>query len=263
MRFLTLIAGTMLFALIAFSTIRFWGQGQTYKEFQTPYFAKSNSQEKQITPPQAGPEIIVPWEQAQLLKQSESLILWVNVYRTQDQNILAQPWMDRNKAHNLLEQSANPTRPLLKDLLLQNPQNRFVINCNANVDGIHRQLVQVIQEAKAVDRVLLQSDYNTILTSAKELEPMMIYGSSLADLTRIKTLNALWLLPAASFKGDVLFVNLKYRGRDNIDSDIVLEMKRRFKKIFIGPLAAQKEVQQALALGADGLFVQDPSLIPK
>ncbi len=258
MRFLTLIAGTMLFALIAFSTIRFWGQGQTYKEFQTPYFAHSNHQDKQNAP-----EIVIPWEQAQLVKDQSAFILWVDVYRAQNQNIVVKPWMDRNKANNDLEQSTNPSRPLLKDLLEQNPQARFVVNCNTNVDGIHRQLVQVIQEAKAVDRVLLQSDYNTILTSAKELEPMMIYGSTPADLTRIKTFNSMWLLPAAPFKGDVLFVGLKYRGRNTIDQDVVLEMKRRFKKVFIGPLFTKEEIQQAMEFGADGLFLQDPFLITK
>lgn len=255
MRFLTLVAGTLLFAAILFSSIRFWGQGQTYKAFQTPYFAANSSSSSQ--------ELVVPWEQAQLSNNKESWILWADVYRTRDQNLLVKPWADRNRPIKDLEQSPNPTRPLLKDLLLQNPQARFVLNCNANLDGIHRQLVQVIQEAKAVDRVLLQSDYNTVLTSAKELEPMMIFGSTLADLTRIKTFNSMWLLPAAPFKGDVLFVSLKYRGRDTVDHDIVMEMKRRFKKVFIGPLSTKEDIQSALALGADGIFVQDPFLITK
>ena len=255
MRFLSLIAGTLLFAALLFSSIRFWGQGQNYKQFQTPYFAQDFPADEHY--------LIIPWEQSQLLNDKGSIILWADVYRTQDKNILVKPWLDRNRADKDLEQSANPTRPLLKNLLLQFPRSRFVINCNSNLDNIHSQLVQVIQEAKAVDRVLLQSDYNTILTSAKELEPMMLFGSTTPDLARIKIFNSMWLLPAAPFKGDVLFVGLKYRGRDTIDHDIVMEMKRRFKKVFVGPLSTKEDVQAALALGVDGLFVQDPFLVTK
>ncbi len=261
MRLLGLIIGVGLLSLVALTTVRFWGQGQSYKPFQTPYFAQETSNSES--------EIIVPWEQAFLIEKHPRLILWADIYKGSDESLIVRPWIERNtpkvkrtgdaKTDQTLP--ASETRPLLRDLLLKYPNTRFVINCEINQENIHQQLNQAITEAKATERVLLQSEYNTILESTKELMPMMIYGSTQPDLTRIKTMAALWLLPAAPFKGDVLFVPLQIRKRETIDRDIALEMKRRFKKVFIGPLANAEDVAQAKALGADGLFVEDPFLI--
>jgi hypothetical protein len=60
----------------------------------------------------------------------------------------------------------------------------------------------------------------------------------------------------------VYFTGLKYMGVDAIDSDIAQEIHRRQKKLFLGPLSSKEEVEQALRLGADGLFVTDPFLLP-
>lgn len=263
MKLLGLIFGTGLLALMALTMVRIWGQGQTYKPFQTPYFAQETSN--------SGPEIIVPWEQAFLLEKHPDLILWADTYRAADESLVVRPWIERNTPKNKQTgdgkmddaQTATGARPLLKDLLLKYPAARFVINCNANQDSIHQQLAKVFQETKSEGRVLLQSDYNTILESVKAIIPMMIYGSTVADLTRIKAMSSLWLLPAAPFKGDVIFVPLQYRNRDTIDRDMAMEMKRRFKKIFVGPLGTPEEVEQAKELGADGFFVEDPFLILK
>jgi hypothetical protein len=136
-----------------------------------------------------------------------------------------------------------------------------VINCNDNVDSIHLQLMKAIEDAKALDRVMIQSDYNTILISAKQLQPMVVFGSTVADLTRLKTFDSMFLLPAAPFKGDVFFTPLTYRNRSVINKDIVQEMKRRFKKVFIGPLNSHDELETAKQYEPDGLFVADPFLI--
>lgn len=249
MKLISLILGTLLIAFILFMTVRMWGEGQTFKPFDAP-FLKGD-----------GPVVIVGWEQNFLLEKKPDLILWADVYRAKDENILVKPWADRNKGKKDLEQIATPARPLLKDLLVKFPNTRFVINCNDNVQDIHLQLVKVIEEAKAVDRVLVQSDYNTILISMKELNPMIVFGSTIADLTRLKTFDSMWLLPAAPFKTDVLFAPLKFHNRPTVNREISLEMKRRFKKVFLGPLATKEDVEQAKAFEADGFFVEDPFLI--
>lgn len=251
MKLLGLTLGTLLIAFILFMTIRMWGEGQSFKPFDAPFFKGET------------PAVVVPWEQSFLLEKKPDLILWADVYRGEGDNLLVKPWADRNLGKKELETKANPSRPLLKDLLLQFPNTRFVINCNDNVQDIHKHLAQVIEETKATERVMLQSDYNTILISVKTLVPMLVYGSTIADLTRLKTFDGMWLLPAAPFKTDVLFTDLEYRGRPTINKNIVLEMKKRFKKVFIGPLATPEEIERAKAFEPDGLFVEDPFLVLK
>ena len=251
MKLLTLIFGTLLIFFIIFMTIRMWGENQTYKPFDAAFFKGPS------------PTVIVGWEQSFLLEKNPGIVLWADVYRAQDENLLVKPWADRNQAKKDLDQKATPTRPLLKDLLLKFPTTRFVINCNDNVDNIHRHLIQVIEEAKATERVMIQSDYNTILISAKQLSPLIVFGSTVADLTRLKMFESMFLLPAAPFQGDVFFSPLQYRDRNAVSREIVLEMKKRFKKVFLGPLKNQEELTKAQEFEPDGFFVEDPFLILK
>lgn len=249
MRLITLTIGTLLVFFIVFMAARMWGENQTYRPYDAPFLKLEN------------PILVVPWEQNFLLEKKPELILWADVYRTKDENLLVKPWTDRNKAVKELEQTTTPTRPLLKELLEKFPNTKFVVNCDDNVQDIQKQLAQVIREAKAIDRVLLQSNYNTILTSVKEIEPTLIFGSTIADITRLKTFKSMWLLPTAPFSGDVFFAPLKYRNRDAVSRDIVLEMKRRFKKVILGPLKNEQEIAEARTLEPDGLFVEDPLLV--
>jgi hypothetical protein len=250
MRIFSITAGTLLFLFLILMTIRMSGLNETYVPFDTPYFQGKI------------PYGIVGWEQNFLLEKNPELILWADVYRNKQDQLLVKPWADRNQQKNNLDLPPSPTRPLLKDLLLKFPKTRFVINCNENVDNIQVNLSQVIEEAKAEDHVMIASDYDTILISLKLLKPRLVYGSSTSDITRIRSFQSLWILPSAPLKGDVYFVPLKYRGVDTIDADIAKEMHRRQKKVFIGPLSTKAEVEQALRLGADGLFVTDPFLLP-
>ncbi len=250
MKLIALTLGTLLIAFLLFMTVRMWGEGQTFKPYEASFF-KPGSENM----------VIVGWEQNYLLEKKPDLILWADVYRAENETLLVKPWADRNKPKAELEQKASPARPLLKDLLTQFPTARFVINCNDNVQDIHKHLVMAIEEAKATERVLLQSDYNTILISAKQLSPLMVYGSTIADLTRLKTFESMWLLPAAPFKTDVLFSPLEYRGRETVTRDMIMEMKRRFKKVILGPLATADQVARARAMQPDGYFVEDPFLI--
>lgn len=249
MKLLAVTFGTLLVAFILFMTIRMWGEGQAFKPFDAPFFKGPT------------PVIIIPWEQNFLLEKNPDFILWADIYRGEGENLLVKPWIDRNKGKKELEQKPSPARPLLKDLLLKYPNTRFVINCNDNVQDIHRHIVQVLEETKSIERVMLQSDFNTILISAKTMNPMLVFGSTVADMTRLKMFDSMYLLPAAPFKGDVFFTPLTYRGRKALSKDIVLEMKRRFKKVFIGPLNSKEEIELAKSFEPDGFFIADPLLV--
>jgi hypothetical protein len=253
-KLLALTAVILAIAGSIFSSIRLWGESQTHKPFENTFFA-ARAEERL-------PLVIVPWEQKFFLEKNPNWILWIDVYRGEAEQLLVKPWADKDSDKKTLVQKPGPTRPLLKELLEKFPNTRFVVNCNDNVENIHLQLVQVIEEAKASDRVLIQSDYGTILTSAKKEKAMMVFGSTMGDLTRLKTYDSLYLLPAANFKGDVFFTSISYRNRETITAEISKELKRRHKKIILGPLSNKEEVDKALALGADGLFLADPTITP-
>lgn len=254
MRLLVLTFGLLLAILISFSAVRMWADGQVYTPFKTNYFRPEEANNKEKIQ-------IVPWEQNYLLEKKPELVLWVDIYRTTKGEILAKPWKDKNTLKKDLPQEANPSRPLLLDLLKQFPKARWVINCDDNTQDIQVTLNSVLAEAQMQDLILVQSNYNTILESLKETQPMLVYGSTIADITRLKTFQSMALISASPFKGDVFFAPLTYLDRPAVNEEIVTEMHRRFKKVIIGPLMNAQDLEQAQKLGADGFFLADPFLL--
>ncbi len=254
MRTLALIAGVMFMFMAAYSGTKIWSNGVVYTPYQTSYYQASSEG-----------LIIVPWEQNYLLEKKADLILWADVYKTQKGELLVRPWVDYGQKKETppseSSQNASDSRPLLKSLLEQFPNARWVINCDDNVQDIQLLLSKVIEETQSQNRIILQSNYNPIMESLKETQPLLLYGSSIADLTRLKTFDSMGLLEAAPFKGDVIVTPLTYLKRATLNAEIVREMKRRFKKVILGPLKTLDEIQKAKDLGADGLFVADPFLI--
>lgn len=249
MRLLVLVFGVVFAIVVGFSTIKMMSDAQVYTPYKTNYFKENEKL------------VIVAWEQSYLLEKKADLILWVDVYRNTKGEILAKPWKDRNLLKKDLPQDANPARPLLLDLLKKFPQTRWVINCDDNTQDIQVTLNSVLNEAQVQERAMIQSNYNTILESLKESQPMLVYGSTIADMTRLKTFQSMYLMSAAPFKGDVLFSALTYLNRPTVTKEMVYEMRRRFKKVILGPLMNAQEVEAAKILEPDGLFVADPFLL--
>jgi hypothetical protein len=231
------------------SMINMWGNSQRYQEFKSSF---TTVEEKLY---------IAPWEQHFLLSDKPEWVLWVDVYRGANDLLLAKPWVERQKANSQIEQSPNPTRPLIAELLNSHPQRRFILNVTNNLMGIQDQISQLIDETKSEGRVMIQSPYNVILDTIKEKKPLLLYGSTPSDSARLATHESLWILSAAPFRGDVFISELKSRSVDLVSPAIVKELKRRFKKVILGPLATKEELLTAQSLGADGLFVEDPLLL--
>jgi hypothetical protein len=253
MRLLALTFGSLIMIGVLILTVRFWGLGKTHMQFESPYFAKAAGTNEF--------EVLIPWEQSYFLEQNPNWIVWVDVYRGDEDILLAKPWIERNKPNRDLEQKASPTRPALSELLQQFPNSRFVLNVTDNREMIHVQLQNMIEGLKATERILITSDFSVITEATKALLPRALYGSAPQDVIRLKTLESLWILPAATLDADVLISSLQRNKIDLISLEIVKEMKRRNKKTIIGPLSSKEDVLKAKALRADGLFVSDPLLL--
>lgn len=253
MRLLAIAVGSLVVIGVLILTVRFWGLGKTQMQFQSSYFSQVLGADQY--------EIIVPWEQAYFLEQNPDWILWVDVYRGDEDVLLAKPWLEREKPNRDLEQKPTPTRPVLSELLQRHSKSRFVLNITDNKERIHFQIQSLIEDLKAEERTLITSDYSVITEATKSLLPRVLYGSAPQDVVKLKTLESLWLLPAATLNADVLISTLQRSKIDLISLEITKEMKRRNKKTFLGPLTTKEEILKAKALRAEGLFVSDPLLL--
>ncbi len=232
--------------------VRLWGLSQIHPKYESVYFNQTSVS-----------EIIVPWEQSFFLEENPSWILWADVYRGDNDDLLVRPWIEKETPAKNLEGQSTPTRPLLTELLKNHPSTRFVVNVIENAEGIHHQLVKLLEDSSSLERVLVTSDFSIVTNAIKELRPVMLYGSSQQDLVKLKTMKSLGLLPAVAFKPDVLITPLRHKNIELVDLELVQEIHRRNKKVFLGPLDSFDDIALAKSMEADGLFIADPSLLQR
>jgi hypothetical protein len=146
------------------------------------------------------------------------------------------------------------------EILKENPKNRFILNVTKSTDRIDEKVASILTD-KENGRVLIESPFDVVMSSIKTLKPLLVYGSSQADQMRFRVFESLGVLTAAPFKGDAYVGSITLQKVPLFDENIALELKRRFKKIILGPLTNSSDVAQALRLDVDGIYVSDTQLI--
>ena len=246
MRILGIIFSVLFMVTIALASIHFWGLSQPYLPYDNKFFTGDR------------PWVIAPWEQSFFIEQKKDLILWANVYRNQHMQLLVAPTAEKVLKSRERAQISNPTRPLLTELLQKFPTQKMILNIVDNVEEIQAQLEQALAAEKSSERIMIQSDFNNVLTATKDLLPRLVYGSTPSDTMRLKSFQSMWILSASPFKGDVFLSSLVVSKRKSLNEGIAEELHRRFKKIILGPLQNTEEAELALRLGADGLYAEKP-----
>ncbi|MGZ3742559.1 MAG: hypothetical protein ACXVB1_06115 [Pseudobdellovibrionaceae bacterium] len=262
--FISAVSIIVLFVVLLIS--RLWGMGQQYPVFHHPFFDTAPS-----------PLIIVKVSTEKQLQevnqQKPDAAFWLYVETTNDQKIIVFAHDLQAKemsietyrgpkplAYSLQQlQKLRPETRELKEVLKRFPTQKFVLNILDNVTGIHTGLADVLTDLSPEKRILIQSNYNVILTSLKALQPFWLYGCSQADLMRFLTFESMWLLPTTPFKGDVYIAPFTLMGRPAFHESTLEEVRRRNKKIILGPALDKREFDDALRLKADGIIIENLS----
>ncbi len=233
MKLLFISIGAIFLFIISLATTRFWGLGQQYPEFQHPFFSASET-----------PLVILKAKNLddidQGLKKYPNIAIWLDIETTREAKLIA-------------------INSELKDIVAKYPHQRFALNILSNVERVHESVVNTLKPFSKEKLFLVQSNYNVIMSSIKNLEPFWLYGCSQADLMRFLAYDSLWVLPAAPFKGDVFISPFKLLGRTAFNEDILTEIRRRNKKIILGPIGNKAEFDDASRLKADGLLIENLS----
>ena len=158
------------------------------------------------------------------------------------------PWEQINEFYK--------TTPALKEYYEQFPQTRFVLNLVDNAMDVHVTVVDAISALNPDKRTLVQSEANVVIDSVKTLKPAWLYGTSVPDLARMLTFDSLYILPAIQFKGDVFIAPFRISKRDAFNADIIAEMRRRHKKVILGPLKSAEEYAKAQTYSPDGYIFE-------
>ncbi len=189
---------------------------------------------------------------SEVSKRSKDIVLWINLQAKQSRKLL------------LHTSATDPNQGLtLSEVLTRFPDHRLVLNFSGNHEGMFEEIMKTVDDAKAGDRVLIQSPEDGLLRDLRDKKPLWLYGTSDAQIVRLKMLSALGLAATATLRGDVMILGQTGAGRlqpkvapmDYVDT--IQEAHRRRMKIFIPENEKEKAVQLR-NLGADGVITSKP-----
>lgn len=267
MRVLIISICSLLVLGMILLTTRFWGLGQPYQEFQHPFFQNAPAQGVIL-------KVTQDSQIEESLKQKPDLIaFWIDVETSVDKKVIV---FSRDFSEKDLSIEAyrgpksqsytfaqlkvmQPTVMELHDLLSRHPQQRFVLNVLDNVENVHLWIREALQGLEPEKRILLQSNYNVIMSSIKEMEPFWLYGCSQADLMRFLTFESMGILPATPFHGDVFIAPQKILNRPAYNEDILQEIRRRHKKILLGPVTTKEGFDYVSHMKPDAFLIENLS----
>jgi hypothetical protein len=246
MRLLIVTIGTFLVVGLILSTIHFWGLSRDFESFDHPWFHMRT------------PWIVVPWTLRE--KAPAEALLWMDIVQSSEQNLFAvEPGFDLG-AKKWPDAELSKKGENLKSALEKTSGRNLVLNVLSNAENIDLQISDTVGPS-GEGRVLIQSDFDVIMRSLKKLQPLWLFGSSQAERVRFRSFESMWILPATPFKGDVYIGPLQQKNVTLLTEAVARELKRRHKKIIAGPLHTKEEIDLALRLGADGVFIDQPELI--
>ncbi len=255
MRVLGIFVGTVVVFAMALMTARFWGLGLPYQEFKHDFFQSPTTYTFRV-------QNIGQANDA--LKVDPNAIFWLDVRISKDdqffiqnpkdlQNVLNQGIVGKGFVGNkpyfynyAFIKSLLPDVKTLEDFLSQFSEQRFVLNIIDNHEGVHVKLHKAIQSFEPDQRVLVHSDTDGIIEHMKKEKPFWLFGMSLPELTRVLTFDSIGLAPSIQVRGDVLVSTLTKHNREFVTESLLSEMKRRKKRVLLGPFESDTQVQQAI-----------------
>lgn len=134
--------------------------------------------------------------------------------------------------------------------------NFWIWDIQDNAIQVDKHIIQQVESRQLQDQVIIKSDIDLVISSLKEQKPLWIYGSTLSDLNKLLTLASIHLEGIASFHRDYFFSPLTLQNRDMINPSVLSEMRKRHKKIVLGPVHTDLDRERALSLDPDITLVE-------
>ncbi len=273
----TLFAAIAVFLVIL--TTRIWGLGQKFNDFEhpflmgnTPYIVAKVNTLPAIEQAIALKKDVIIWLDARLsadnviflLDKSQDQKFLEMKKKEQDANLSSFVLKGGKLSHYAWEEINEfyKSTPTIKEIYKKFPTQRFVVNLVDNALDVNSTIVSELKDVNSENRTLIQSDTLVVMTSTKDIKPDWVYGTSQADLMRMMSFDSMWILPSTQFKGDVFISRFTIMKRPAFNDDTITEMKRRHKKIFLGPISSKEQFDDAKRLDADAYITEDlPQLV--
>ena len=269
MKLLGISLGTLVLAGMLWGTLYFWGQGMTYK----PYDHTLTS----WTKPDSGPLIALStdsYEEAkEFLIANPDGILQLNLKVSSDGEFFtaktgALDFIPKLIETNTIQYKGNKhfyyayeflstSAPdiLTFDTWKQLQPRFWIFNIEDNAQDVDKYVVQFLEKNELQNKAVIVSETDLIVSSLKDQRPLWVYGSSLSDLTKFLTMASINLEALINLKRDYFFTPVTIKNRDVLNPKVIAEVKRRFKKVAIGPVRTDQDRVRALEQNPDILIL--------
>lgn len=253
MRIIQAILASLFVCVIVFFTVKFWGLSQPYSDYQHPFF---NQTETIIfKKPQ--------FSQVDDFLNNSNDNIYLDIANTRDQKVVIVPTnidqsLDhtkdvRNKSYNEVEKAVLLLSKYKEQLL----KRKIIFNIVENAIAGHL-IFKDEMKALGLDKAqnfIITTPYEILAKSIKEEQPTFLFGTSQPEILKIKAMESLNLIEAVTMRADILLYPLNYYKQPFYTETLLNELKRRYKKIIVGPISAS-ELEEAKKLNPLGIIVQ-------
>lgn len=235
MKIIYVTIATFFVLATGFFTVKFWGQGQTYVEYKHPIFDVKKT-----------PLIFVKPSYENLHKAlKDEANLFLNVTATADQKLVVPlvDWQqDQKPIHYSAYEEIKDKVVLLADYKNIITTKKIIFNIYVNSQAIHEIFVHNIKELglEKGENFIVTSPFEAPIKALKEIAPAFVYGSTQPEILKIVSMQSMYLLEALNLRADVVVQPLTLKKHFFFNEELLAELKKRYKKIIVGPLAAEE-----------------------
>ena len=151
--------------------------------------------------------------------------------------------------------------PRLAELLERFPEARINLEIKEGARGQVEEIVRIVRDAGASDRVLLAASEDAIMQSIRECAPGTAIGSSIGDVVAFFEALAEGKWREHKPQGQALQVPPEFSGRSLITEDALSAAHDLGLLIHVWTVNRREQMEQMLDAGVDGLMTDHPALL--
>ena len=254
MRVIVAIIISLFVTTLVFFTIKFWGLSLPYSDYKHPFYDTTE---------------IVVFKKPTFANVEKAITtttdnLYLDVANTRDQKLVIIPTNNDQSMDHTKDIRNKQYAEVEKDVLLLAKYKDFlqkrklILNINENAIGGHLIFTDHVKSLgfEKGDSILITTPYETLSKTIKEILPTFLYGTTQPEILKLKAMESLNLIEAATMRADILIYPLTYYKQPFYTEKLQAELKRRFKRTIVGPISPS-EVEEAKKLNPFGIIIQD------
>lgn len=250
MRLIVVSVLTLVISFICFLTIKFWGQSLVYTEYKHPMLQPTVTPVEFYKPSYAQLDSEIAGEHD----------LYLDLSITFDQKLVIprRAWVSTEKPLRLFKYDEVKNDVILFSEIAPKLKNRkLILNLIENAQAVHESFMHEMKQIgfEKGENFIVTSPYEAPVKALKEIAPALVYGSSQPEILKIVAMQSMYLLEAASFRADVIIHPLKLRGHEFFTEELKAELKKRHKKMIIGPVNSEEESTAARQIEPLGIII--------